>query len=83
MTRCHLSLNPTLFLCGAVRCGVVCACVHTRYGRVDYILGRRLQLLDDVQRLSECFEGVRGAFADTCENAEHFYRYHVLAEWEK
>jgi intron-binding protein aquarius len=56
--------------------------VFTKYGRVNYILERRLLLLDEVQRLAESF-GVQGDIGYTCETAGYFYLYSVLAKWEE
>ncbi|XP_054758837.2 RNA helicase aquarius-like [Lytechinus pictus] len=54
----------------------------SRYGRVNYVLGRRLELLKEVERLQESL-GVPGDVAYTCETAGHFYLYQVVARWEK
>ncbi|RZF44564.1 hypothetical protein LSTR_LSTR001322 [Laodelphax striatellus] len=53
----------------------------SRYGRVNYVLAKRLDLLTDVQRLQESLQ-VEGDQAYTCETAGHFFLYHVLARWE-
>ncbi|XP_030854514.1 RNA helicase aquarius isoform X2 [Strongylocentrotus purpuratus] len=54
----------------------------SRYGRVNYVLGRRLELLKEVERLQESL-GVPGDVSYTCETAGHFYLYQVVARWEK
>ncbi|XP_071509741.1 RNA helicase aquarius-like [Diadema antillarum] len=54
----------------------------SRYGRVNYVLGRRLELLKEVERLQESL-GVPGDVAYTCETAGHFFLYQVVARWEK
>lgn len=54
----------------------------SRYGRVNYVLAKRLELLDQVQRLQESL-GVAGDVAYTCETAGHFFRLHILARWEE
>ena len=54
----------------------------SRYGRVNYVLGKRLQLLDEVQRLQVSLE-VTGDVAYTCETAGHFFRLHILSRWEE
>lgn len=54
----------------------------SRYGRVNYVLAKRLDLLMDVQRLQESL-GVSGDVAYTCETAGHFYLYQVLSRWEQ
>uniref|UniRef100_A0A182NDY0 RNA helicase aquarius n=1 Tax=Anopheles dirus TaxID=7168 RepID=A0A182NDY0_9DIPT len=55
---------------------------YSRYGRVNYVLSKRIDLLGQVQRLQESL-GVCGDVAYTCETAGHFYLYHVVARWEK
>lgn len=47
-----------------------------RYGRVNYVLSRRLELLQEVARLQESL-GVPGDVSYTCETAGHFYLYQV------
>ncbi|XP_017768552.1 PREDICTED: intron-binding protein aquarius isoform X2 [Nicrophorus vespilloides] len=54
----------------------------SRYGRVNYVLAKRLDLLSDVQRLQESLE-VKGDVAYTCETAGHFYLYQILSRWEQ
>lgn len=54
----------------------------SRYGRVNYVLGKRLELLGQVQRLQESLD-VAGDVAYTCETAGYFYLYQVMARWEK
>ena len=54
----------------------------SRYGRVNYVLAKRLDLLMEVQRLQESLE-VAGDVAYTCETAGHFFLYQVLARWER
>lgn len=54
----------------------------SRYGRVNYVLAKRLQLLEDVLRLQTSL-GVPGDVAYTCETAGHFFLYQVLARWEE
>ncbi|XP_071786990.1 RNA helicase aquarius-like [Asterias amurensis] len=54
----------------------------SRYGRVNYVLARRLELLKEVERLQESL-GVGGDVAYTCETAGHFFLYQVVARWEK
>ncbi|XP_034238562.1 RNA helicase aquarius isoform X1 [Thrips palmi] len=54
----------------------------SRYGRVNYVLAKRLELLQDVQRLQDSL-GVTGDQAYTCETAGHFFLYQVLARWER
>ncbi|XP_065882435.1 RNA helicase aquarius-like [Dysidea avara] len=53
----------------------------SRYGRVNFILALRLELLGEVKRLQNTL-GVSGDVAYTCETAGHFYLYQVLSRWE-
>jgi intron-binding protein aquarius len=53
----------------------------SRYGRVNYVLAKRLDLLVEVQKLQESLE-VKGDVAYTCETAGHFYLYQILSRWE-
>ncbi|EDV92549.1 RNA helicase aquarius [Drosophila grimshawi] len=55
---------------------------YSRYGRVNYVLAKRMDLLSQVQRLQEAV-GVSGDNAYTCETAGYFYLYNVMARWEK
>lgn len=54
----------------------------SRYGRVNYVLAKRLDLLAQVQTLQESLE-VGGDNAYTCETAGYFYTSFVLPLWEK
>nr|XP_034177201.1 RNA helicase aquarius [Osmia lignaria]XP_034177203.1 RNA helicase aquarius [Osmia lignaria] len=54
----------------------------SRYGRVNYVLAKRLDLLMEVQRLQESLN-VKGDVAYTCETAGHFFMYQILARWER
>ena len=51
-------------------------CRFPRYGRVNFILALRLQLLKEVERLQRSL-GVAGDVAYTCETAGHFFLYQV------
>lgn len=53
----------------------------SRYGRVNYILSKRLELLSEVERLQLSL-GVPGDVAYTCETAADFFLYQVHARWE-
>eukprot|EP00741_Cyanophora_paradoxa_P007305 tig00001098_g7066.t1 len=53
----------------------------SRAGRVNYMLARRLEFLDEVGRLARSLELSDDA-AYTCETAQHFYLFHVVARWE-
>ncbi|KAG1657217.1 RNA helicase aquarius [Nymphon striatum] len=54
----------------------------SRYGRVNYVLAQRLELLKEVARLQESLD-VSGDVSYTCETAGHFFLYQVLSRWEK
>ncbi|XP_012345805.1 RNA helicase aquarius isoform X2 [Apis florea] len=54
----------------------------SRYGRVNYVLAKRLDLLMEVQRLQESLN-VKGDVAYTCETAGHFFMYQILTRWER
>ncbi|XP_043929809.1 RNA helicase aquarius isoform X2 [Protopterus annectens] len=54
----------------------------SRYGRVNYVLARRLELLREVGRLQESL-GVPGDVSYTCETAGHFFLYQVMSRWEQ
>ena len=54
----------------------------SRYGRVNYVLAQRLELLQEVSRLQESLK-VKGDMSYTCETAGYFYMYQVLARWEE
>lgn len=54
----------------------------SRYGRVNYVLARRLELLREVGRLQESLD-VPGDVSYTCETAGHFYLYQVISRWEE
>ena len=56
----------------------------SRYGRVNYVLKTRLELLVKVQRLQESLgTSTSGDVSYTCETAGHFYLYEIIARWEK
>ena len=54
----------------------------SRYGRVNYVLNKRLELLDEVTRLKDSL-GVRGDMGASCETAGYFFLHHILSRWEK
>lgn len=57
---------------------------YSRYGRVNYVLAKRIDLLNQVQKLQQSLEIVTGGdVAYTCETAGYFYLYQVFARWEK
>lgn len=53
----------------------------SRYGRVNYVLAKRLELLERVGRLQSTLDAGEDAGA-TCELAHHFHVYHVKPRWE-
>ncbi|KAG0164199.1 hypothetical protein DFQ28_008930 [Apophysomyces sp. BC1034] len=53
----------------------------SKYGRVASFLERRIELLQEVERLAQSL-GIPGAHSATCETAGYFYRYHILTRWE-
>nr|XP_027195833.1 RNA helicase aquarius-like [Dermatophagoides pteronyssinus] len=53
----------------------------SRYGRVNYVLKKRLELLDLVGKLAQSLN-LDDDVAYTCETARYFYLYHVLSKWE-
>ena len=56
--------------------------ISSRYGRVNFVLGKRLELLEEVSQIQASL-GVPGDVGYTCETAGHFYLYQVLARWEE
>lgn len=54
----------------------------SRYGRVNYVLEQRLELLKKVVKLQDSLNIVE-EHNYTCETAAHFFHYQVLSRWEK
>mmetsp|Transcript_299 Transcript_299/g.1022 ORF Transcript_299/g.1022 Transcript_299/m.1022 type:complete len:1462 (+) Transcript_299:73-4458(+) len=54
----------------------------SKWGRVNYMLQRRIDLLGKVERLAESIGEHGQDAAYTCENAEHFFLQHVMYRWE-
>ncbi len=54
----------------------------SRYGRVNYVLAKRLELLEQVKKLQQTLR-VYGDVAYTCETAGYFFLYEVLSRWEE
>ena len=54
----------------------------SRYGRVNYVLAKRMELLGKVDKLQKTLE-VQGDVAYTCETAGYFYLYQIQSRWEK
>ena len=55
---------------------------YSRYGRVNYVLNKRIELLEEVTRLKESL-GVHGDMGASCETAGYFFLHHILSRWEK
>ncbi|XP_008556253.1 RNA helicase aquarius [Microplitis demolitor] len=53
----------------------------SRYGRVNYVLAKRIDLLAEVQRLKESLN-VKGDVAYTCETAGYFFMDQVITRWQ-
>lgn len=53
----------------------------SRYGRVNYVLTKRIQLLEEVDLLQKSLN-VLTEQAYTCETAMNFYMNHIVARWE-
>jgi hypothetical protein len=49
----------------------------SKFGRVNYTLGRRQELLAEVQRLADSLAIGSGDVGYTCEGAAFFHLYHV------
>merc|ERR1712241_569063 len=54
----------------------------SRYGRVNYVLAKRMELLEEVSRLQKSL-GVPGDVTYTCETAKYFYLYQISSRWEE
>ncbi len=54
----------------------------SRYGRVNYVLAKRLELLEQVKKLQTTL-GVYGDVAYTCETAGYFFLYEIMSRWEQ
>lgn len=54
----------------------------SKWGRVNHMLQRRLDLLAKVERLADTFGLLGQDAAYTCENAQHFFLHHVQYRWE-
>lgn len=55
----------------------------SKWGRVNHMLQRRLDLLAKVERLATTFDISGQDAAYTCENAQHFFLHHVQYRWEE
>ena len=59
---------------------------YDKLGRVNAMLERRMQLLDEVQKLGESLGVMTSTGADTdltCETSASFWKLHVLPRWER
>jgi len=54
----------------------------SRYGRVNYVLNKRIELLDEVTKLKDSL-GVHGDMGGSCETAGYFFLHHILSRWEQ
>lgn len=54
----------------------------SRFGRINEMLRRRLELLGEVAELAKSLRLPDDA-AYTCETAGHFFLFHIVARWEK
>lgn len=54
----------------------------SKWGRVNHMLKRRLELLAKVEHLANTFDLSGQDVAYTCENAQHFFLHHVQYRWE-
>lgn len=54
----------------------------SRYGRVNYVLSKRLYLLYEVGKLAKSLD-VHSDVGYTCETASYFYLHHVLSKYEE
>ena len=53
----------------------------SRYGRVNYVLSKRMELIDEVDRLQKSLD-IESDTAYSCETAMNFYITHVVLSWE-
>lgn len=54
----------------------------SRYGRVNYVLSKRLYLLYEVGKLAKALD-IHSDFGYTCETASYFYLHYVLSKYEQ
>ena len=54
----------------------------SRYGRVNYVLAKRIDLLNKVGFLAQSLD-IKSDVGYTCETASYFFLYHVLSRWER
>jgi intron-binding protein aquarius len=54
----------------------------SKWGRVQFMLGKRLELLGEVGRLAQSLN-INAEVDYSCETAQHFYLFNVVARWEE
>jgi intron-binding protein aquarius len=54
----------------------------SKFGRVNFMLGRRMELLAQVAEIAASFE-MDDSSAYNCEAAHHFFLFQCLSRWEK
>eukprot|EP00742_Colponemidia_sp_Colp-10_P003252 GILJ01003462.1.p1 GENE.GILJ01003462.1~~GILJ01003462.1.p1 ORF type:complete len:1476 (+),score=301.52 GILJ01003462.1:977-5404(+) len=54
----------------------------SKWGRVNFMLQRRLELLAEVERLALSLN-LSADVGYTCETASYFFMYHIVARWEE
>ena len=55
----------------------------SKYGRVNYMLERRIMLLEEAAKIAESLKNSGEEETFTCETAGIFFRYQVLSRWEE
>uniref|UniRef100_A0A914YCM7 Intron-binding protein aquarius n=1 Tax=Panagrolaimus superbus TaxID=310955 RepID=A0A914YCM7_9BILA len=55
----------------------------SRYGRVNYVLSHRLELLKEVEKLKDTLGVTAGDVGYSCETAGQFYRFVVCRLWNE
>ena len=54
----------------------------SKFGRVNHMLQRRMELLEEVKALAASFD-MDDASAYSCEAASHFNLFHIISRWEQ
>lgn len=80
-SRC-VYIRIVVNICDGLEALILFFCHPHRYGRVNYVLAKRLELLGEVKRLQNSLD-IPGEDTHTCETAGHFFLYQILARWEK
>eukprot|EP00392_Amoebophrya_sp_AT5.2_P000783 g784.t1 len=55
----------------------------SKYGRIDFMLKRRLELLELMGKLARCLGQEEASASYTCETAKFFFLQHVQSAWER